>query len=100
MPPRATTRRGAGAPVESERGVVEATNEKGVKLNGRWLNYSQFHDVPHPEPGDEIEVEIARDRFINALNIVGGAERPAGSGGDVPLDLEDLPEDATPFDAE
>ena len=54
------------------RGVVEATNERGIKLDGRWLNYSQFRQVTRAETGQEVEVEVVRDRFINALTIVGG----------------------------
>ncbi len=73
---------GGGPPPEVERGVVEATNDKGLKLGGRWLNYSQFRQVPHPETGQEVEVEIVRDRFINALTVI-------GAGGDLVLDLEE-----------
>jgi hypothetical protein len=64
------------------RGLVEATNERGIKLNGRWLNYSQFRQVTHPDVGQEVEVEVERDRFINVLTVLGG-----GSG-DVPLDFD------------
>jgi hypothetical protein len=63
-------RRGAGA--ETLRGGVEAANEQGIKLGGRWLDYSRFHAVPHPVPGQEVAVEIVRGRFINALTILGG----------------------------
>jgi hypothetical protein len=62
-----------GTAPEVLRGVVEATNERGIKLGGRWLNYSQFRQVPHPDTGQEVEVEVVRDRFINALTVVGGA---------------------------
>ena len=61
-----------GTPPEMLRGVVEATNERGIKLDGRWLNYSQFRQVTRAETGQEVEVEVVRDRFINALTIVGG----------------------------
>jgi hypothetical protein len=72
-----------GTPPEVLRGVVEATNERGIKLGGRWLNYSQFRQVPHAEAGQEVEVEVVRDRFINALSVVGGAPD------DLVLDLPD-----------
>jgi hypothetical protein len=67
------------------RGVVEATNDRGIKLSGRWLNYSQFRQVTRPQVGQEVEVEVERDRFINALTVVGG--EPA----DLTMDLEDGP---------
>jgi hypothetical protein len=78
-----------GTPPEVLRGVVEATNERGIKLGGRWLNYSQFRQVPHPEAGQEVEVEVVRDRFINALSVVGGAPD------DLVLDLQDDDEGQT-----
>ncbi len=88
-----------GTPPEMLRGVVEATNERGIKLDGRWLNYSQFRQVTRAETGQEVEVEVVRDRFINALTIVGGTPgalgvpaalgAPGAPGGDLPLDLGD-----------
>jgi hypothetical protein len=85
-----------GTPPEMLRGVVEATNERGIKLDGRWLNYSQFRQVTRAETGQEVEVEVVRDRFINALTIVGGTPGAPGapgalgdSGGDLALDLDD-----------
>jgi hypothetical protein len=82
-----------GTPPEILRGVVEATNERGIKLDGRWLNYSQFRQVTRAETGQEVEVEVVRDRFINALTIVGGTPgapgAPGAPGGDLPLDLDD-----------
>jgi hypothetical protein len=77
-----------GTQPEMLRGVVEATNERGIKLDGRWLNYSQFRQVTRAETGQEVEVEVVRDRFINALTIVGGGG-PGGAGGDLALDLDD-----------
>ena len=65
-------RTGRTSPPETLRGVVEATNERGIKLQGRWLNFSRYREVPHPEVGQEVEVEVVRDRFINALTMTGG----------------------------
>ncbi len=61
---------------ETIRGVVEATNEKGIKIGERWVNYSQFRRVPHPDTGQEVEIELDKGRFINALTVVGGALEP------------------------
>ncbi len=71
-----------GGRAETLRGVVEATNEKGLKLDGRWLNYSQFREVPRPEAGQAVEVELDKGRFINALSVVGGG----GGAGALELD--------------
>ena len=32
-------------------GTVEAVNERGIKVNGGWLNVSQFHAVALPMRG-------------------------------------------------
>ncbi|HVG98070.1 MAG TPA: hypothetical protein VNK05_14275 [Chloroflexota bacterium] len=72
-----------GTPSEMLRGVVEATNDRGIKLSGRWLNYSQFRQVTRPQVGQEVEVEVERDRFINALTVVGGEP------GDLTMELDE-----------
>jgi hypothetical protein len=72
-----------GTPSEMLRGVVEATNDRGIKLSGRWLNYSQFRQLARPQVGQEVEVEVERDRFINALTVVGGEP------GDLVMDMDD-----------
>ena len=81
-------RTGRTSPPETLRGVVEATNERGIKLQGRWLNFSRYREVPHPEVGQEVEVEVVRDRFINALTIT--------DGGDVVLPLDELTAEEEP----
>ena len=53
---------------------VEATNERGIKLAGRWLNFSQFHQVPHPEVGQLVRVTLQKGRFISALKILAPGE--------------------------
>ncbi|MDQ3699514.1 MAG: hypothetical protein M3442_01170 [Chloroflexota bacterium] len=85
---------------ETLRGVVEATNEKGIKIGERWVNYSQFRQVPRPVTGQEVEVELDKGRFINALTVVGGADggalepdEPEGLTGDA---FEGLASDPAP----
>jgi hypothetical protein len=56
---------------QTERGTVESSNDKGIKVNGRWLNYSQFRQLARPQVGDTVELEVVRDRFINALTLIG-----------------------------
>lgn len=58
---------------ELVRGTVEQTNEKGVRIDGRWFNYSQFSTVTtRPEAGDTVELEVAKGRFINNVTLLGG----------------------------
>ena len=71
---------------ETVRGRVEQTNEKGLKVDGRWFNWSQYSRTNvRPQEGDDVELEIARGRFINDAHIVGSG----GQGGDLGLDDED-----------
>ena len=73
-------------PTQTVTGEVEATNEKGCKVDGRWFNYSQFRDVPRPEVGQTVSLEVVRDHFINSLSVLGpgGLAAPSedGSGPD------------------
>jgi hypothetical protein len=69
--------------VETVTGVVEATNVKGIKVGGRWWNYSQYAAVPRPEIGQWVTLE-ARGRFISKLLL---QPAPIAAGGAVPPDL-------------
>jgi len=76
-----------GGTTEQIRGRVEQTNEKGLKVDGRWFNWSQYSRASvRPDEGDEVELEIARGKFINDARIL-------EQGAQSPLDLDD----ADPF---
>jgi hypothetical protein len=64
------------------QGVVEQANDRGIKVGGLWFNYSQFQEVPHPEVGDTVTMEVVRDRFIRALKIDGADESEELTGDD------------------
>jgi hypothetical protein len=66
-----------GTVAETLVGAVEATNDKGIKVQGRWFNFSQYHDVPHPERGQQVALE-AKGNFIQKLTIRAAAE-PTGA---------------------
>ena len=73
----------SGGTTEQIRGRVEQTNEKGLKVDGRWFNWSQYsRSTVRPDEGDDVELEIARGKFINDARIVGKGE---------PLTLDDDP---------
>jgi hypothetical protein len=75
-----------GAATETIQGTVEQTNGKGIKLHGRWYNYSQFSAVTtRPEEGDTVEAEIAKGRFINALTVTSGGLPTGAADGDDPF---------------
>ena len=72
-----------GIPTETEQGRVEQTNEKGLKVDGRWFNWSQYSRASaRPQEGDDVALEIARGKFINDARIL-------GSGGQGALGLDD-----------
>ncbi len=74
---------GQGGTTEQIRGTVEQANEKGLKVSGRWFNFSQYsRTTVRPEEGDQVELEVARGKFINDLRITGGSLEPALAGDD------------------
>ena len=67
-----------GGTTEQIRGRVEQTNEKGLKVDGRWFNWSQYsRSTVRPDEGDDVELEIARGKFINDARIVGKGDQNA-----------------------
>jgi hypothetical protein len=70
---------------------VEATNERGIKLAGRWFNFSQFHQVPRPEVGQLVRVTLQKGRFISGLKILTPGDLDDGEGEADPTD-EAFPE--------
>jgi len=54
-------------------GAVEAVNPKGIRLGGRWFNWSQYGPaLPRPGKGQRVEVQVKGD-FISALDLLDGA---------------------------
>ena len=60
----------------SIEGLVEATNERGVKIDGEWINVSKFRPVDLPHAGAHVRVDVDSKGFIKSLEVldqVGGA---------------------------
>ncbi len=58
-------------------GTIERVNEKGIKVNGEWFNFSKFmSSVPALREGDLIEFKSSKN-FINEVSKVSPAN---GSG--------------------
>lgn len=86
----------SGGTTEQIRGRVEQANEKGLKVDGRWFNFSQYsRSTVRPEEGDDVELEIARGKFINDARITGKGV-PGAEGDLVELGLDDDPFAAAP----
>jgi hypothetical protein len=65
---------GSVNPNETVSGTVEATNPKGIKVAGRWLNYSQYDEVPHPVQGRVAQAQVDGN-FSKALEVSDAAAR-------------------------
>ena len=51
-------------------GIIERINEKGIKVNGEWFNFSKFmSNVPVLHEGDMIEFKSSKN-FINEISKV------------------------------
>jgi hypothetical protein len=49
--------------IETVSGLVEQINSKrtGLKVNGEWLNISQYHALAElPQAGQRVDVQVAR----------------------------------------
>jgi hypothetical protein len=57
-----------GAVLETQIGLVEAVNPQGIKVAGRWWNFSRYHDVARPEQGQQVALE-AKSGFIQRLTV-------------------------------
>ena len=51
------------------RGIIESSNERGLKLDGRWYKFYTDEEIPRPEEGTEVEIEM-RKGMIRKLNIL------------------------------
>jgi len=56
-------------------GVVEATNAKGLKIGGAWVNVSQFNPVELPEAGAHVRLSVDSKGYIKTLEVLNDAER-------------------------
>ena len=74
-------------------GTIERVNEKGIKVNGEWFNFSMFmSSVPNLREGDLIEFKSSKN-FINEVSKVSPANGSAKSATAAPKAYDTL---ATP----
>jgi hypothetical protein len=64
------------APTEQVEGIVEATNAKGLKIAGQWVNVSQFHPVELPATGDHVRLSVDSKGYIRDIDVL-KTETPA-----------------------
>ena len=68
-------------------GVVEHVNERGIKLNGGWLNVSKFHPVALPMRGAHVALEVKDDRWIQRCDVLDGMTPEVSPQGDTGIAL-------------
>ncbi len=54
-------------------GIVEASNERGLKVSGEWRNRSKFHPVDLPDRGARVRLALDTKGFIKSLQILDAA---------------------------
>jgi hypothetical protein len=53
--------------------TVEAVNERGIKINGGWLNVSRFRPVALPPVGAHVAVDVQGDGWLHAVTVLDAA---------------------------
>jgi hypothetical protein len=51
-------------------GVVEARNERGVKVAGDWRDVSKFHPVDLPPQGARVHLDLDTKGFIRSVQVL------------------------------
>src|SRR5215467_12746771 len=66
-------------PTQQVEGIVEATNAKGLKIAGAWVNVSQFNPIELPRTGAQVRVDVDSRGYIKDLEVLSApkAESPA-----------------------
>lgn len=60
---------------ETITGVVEALNERGCKVGGRWYNTSQYRPVPLPTRGAHVILTV-KGSWIEAVDVQDAYSEP------------------------
>ena len=67
---------------ETIEGTVQATNEKGVKVNSTWYNRSAFgQDGPLPEKGEHVALQVSGGKCIKSWQPLDGPIVQTHNGG-------------------
>src|SRR6266487_4238547 len=66
--------------VDIIEGIVEAANDRGIKVGGEWRNASKFHPIDLPDRGARVRLELDNKGFIRTLQVLDAA--PAANSSD------------------
>lgn len=51
-------------------GVIESRNDRGVKLNGDWINLSKFRPIDLPDTGASIRAEVDNRGYLCSVEVL------------------------------
>src|SRR3954469_19208845 len=68
--PGDTTMAAPNGSTETITGRVESANERGIKLNGAWLNLSKWRPLPLPTRGALVSVDVKDGRFLDRIDVL------------------------------
>lgn len=60
-------------------GVVEARNERGLKLDGDWINLSKFRPLELPDAGARVRAQVDNRGYLCSVEILEPSSTPAVS---------------------
>ena len=61
-------------PTQTLTAMVEAVNERGIKVNGGWLNVSKWAPVALPMRGALVALEVKEGRWIQRCDVLDGQD--------------------------
>src|SRR6266568_3612593 len=61
-------------------GLIEAINDRGIRVAGEWRNVSKFHPIDLPDRGARVRLELDNKGFIRTLQVLDAA--PAANSSD------------------
>jgi hypothetical protein len=68
-----------GHVTDQVEGLVEAVNERGIRVAGDWRNVSKFHPLELPGQGARVRLELDNKGFIRTLQVLDQAPSPSSS---------------------
>src|SRR4051795_10478745 len=72
--PGVTTMAAPNGTTTTLTGTVEAVNERGIKLQGAWLNLSKWKPLPLPTRGALVSVDVKDGRFLDRIYVLDGQD--------------------------
>jgi hypothetical protein len=66
-------------------GLVEARNERGIRVAGEWRNMSKFHPLDLPSQGARVRLELDNKGFIRTLQVLDQAPSASSSNRDITI---------------